>query len=155
MMAFNAAARETCIVRGDETTTPLQALTLMNNVAFIESARFLAERILDPLPNEWTSLFDGHPKPIDMNQMSEKIRSRIRWAFRAVTSRQPTDAETHLLMDDLIAYLADFAANPESAKQLLDIGEKKHAKANQTNLLAAMTLVANTLLNLDESMTQN
>lgn len=155
MMAFNAAARETCIVRSDETTTPLQALTLMNNVAFIESARFLAERILDPLPNEWTSQFDGHPKPIDMNQMSEKIRSRIRWAFRSVTSRQPTDAETHLLMDDLIAYLADFAANPESAKQLLDIGEKKHAKANQTNLLAAMTLVANTLLNLDESMTQN
>ena len=44
MMAFNAAARETCIVRSDETTTPLQALTLMNNVAFIESARFLAER---------------------------------------------------------------------------------------------------------------
>lgn len=155
MMAFNAAARETCIVRSDETTTPLQALTLMNNVAFIESARFLAERILDPLPNQWTSQFDGHPKPIDMNQMSEKIRSRIRWAFRAVTSRQPTDGETHLLMDDLIAYLADFAANPESAKQLLDIGEKKHAKANQTNLLAAMTLVANTLLNLDESMTQN
>ena len=72
-----------------------------------------------------------------------------------MTSRQPTDGETHLLMDDLIAYLADFAANPESAKQLLDIGEKKHAKANQTNLLAAMTLVANTLLNLDESMTQN
>ena len=46
MMAFNAAARETCVVRTDQTTTPLQALTMMNNITFVEAARCLAERVL-------------------------------------------------------------------------------------------------------------
>ena len=46
MMAFNAAAREVCTVRTDETITPLQALTMMNNVTFVESARMLAERMM-------------------------------------------------------------------------------------------------------------
>ena len=46
MMAFNAAARESCAVRNELTTTPLQALTLLNNVTFVEAARLLAERLL-------------------------------------------------------------------------------------------------------------
>ena len=46
MLTFNAAEREVCIVRKDQTITPLQALTLMNNVTFVESARHLAERIM-------------------------------------------------------------------------------------------------------------
>ena len=46
MMTFNAAAREICTVRNDLTTTPLQALTMMNNKTFVEAARFLAERMM-------------------------------------------------------------------------------------------------------------
>ena len=46
MLTFNAAEREVCIVRKDQTITPLQALTLMNNVTFVESARHLAERVM-------------------------------------------------------------------------------------------------------------
>ena len=69
MMAFNAAARETCIVRMDQTTTPLQALTLMNNVTFVEAARCLAEQTL---------LIEGL-SPAD----------RLGRLFCAVTSRMP------------------------------------------------------------------
>lgn len=135
MMAFNAAARETCIVRTDETTTPLQALAMLNNVTFVESARFLAERML--------------------RQDSSSPADRIDWAFRLVTSRAPQAGETELLKDDLAAYLRDFQAAPEAARRLLKTGEKPFSKGLDVPMLAAYTLVANTILNLDESMSQN
>ena len=135
MMAFNAAARETCIVRTDETTTPLQALAMLNNVTFVEAARFLAERMLqreDASPEE-----------------------RIEWAFRLVTSRAPRAAEIQLLHGDLAAYLQDFGSDPNAARRLLKTGEKPFSKGLDLPMLAAYTLVANTILNLDESMSQN
>ena len=135
MMAFNAAARETCIVRSDQTTTPLQALTMLNNVTFVESARFLAERMLAC----------DEDVPAD----------RIRWAFRSVTSREPRPAEVALLAEDLTAFLQEFQSDSESAKQLLATGEKPYDKKLDARTLAAYTLVANTILNLDESMSQN
>ena len=135
MMAFNAAARETCIVRSDHTTTPLQALTMLNNVTFVESARFLAERML--------------------RQDADDPAERIRWAFRLVTSREPRKDEVNVLADDFSAYLKEFRADPSSAKKLLTIGEKPYDAKLDVPALAAYTLVANTMLNLDESMSQN
>lgn len=135
MMAFNAAARETCIVRTDVTTTPLQALTMLNNVTFVEAARFLAERIL--------ARPEGDPA------------SRIRWAFRRVTSRQPRADEVTLLKEDLATFLKEFQSDPESAEKLLATGEKAFDQSLDVATLAAYTLVANTILNLDEAMSQN
>lgn len=139
MMAFNAAARETCTVRSDMTTTPLQALTMLNNVTFVESARFLAQRMLTEHPAE----------------NSDAAQQRIAWAFRLATSRQPTDREVKFLSEDLAAYLQEFDNDPAAAKQLLGIGEKPFDATLDVAKLAAYTLVANTLLNLDESMSQN
>jgi len=135
MMAFNAAARETCTVRSDTTTTPLQALTMLNNVTFVESSRFLAERMMAR----------DEDNPVD----------RIRWAFRLVTSREPRPSEVNLLAEDLTTFLKDFQDAPESAAKLLAIGEKTFDKKLDVSTLAAYTLVANTILNLDESMSQN
>ena len=134
MMTFNAAAREVCTVRTDLTTTPLQALTLMNNKTFVEAARFLAERMLRQ---------DAAP------------RERIAWAFRTVVSRPPTAGELKLLEADLAFYEKDFVAQPDGAAKLLKVGEKPaDAQLSPTNL-AAYALVANTILNLDEAITQN
>ncbi len=135
MMAFNAAARETCIVRSDMTTTPLQALTMLNNVTFVESSRFLAERML--ARNETPAT------------------DRIRWAFRLVTSREATSSELALLAGNLKVFSQQFQDNPTSAKRLLAVGEKPFNKKYDSPTLAAYTLVANTILNLDEAMSQN
>ena len=134
-MTLNAAAREICIVRTDLTTTPLQALTMMNNVTFVESARFLAERVL---------------------KTEERTPAqRIGQAFRMVTSREPSPDELKRLLADFRFYLADFKKRPEAAKQLLTVGEKKvDAKLNAVTL-ASYALVTNTILNLDEAIVQD
>ena len=135
MMAFNAAARETCIVRTDHTTTPLQALTMLNNVVFVETARFLAQRVL--------KLEDQPP------------RQRVAHTFRLVTSREPQPEELQRLLADLKNYRQGFGADPQSAEKLLSIGEG----VNDANLdpveLAAYTLIASTIMNLDESIMEN
>ncbi|MED5584986.1 MAG: PSD1 and planctomycete cytochrome C domain-containing protein [Verrucomicrobiota bacterium] len=135
MMTFNAAAREICIVRNDKTITPLQALTMMNNITFVEAARFLAERVLK---------VDGLSKA-----------ERIERAFRMVISRRPDRVEMKQLLEDLEFYRQDFSKRPGQAAQLLAVGEKK-ADANLLPVeLASFTMVANTILNLDEAMTQD
>jgi hypothetical protein len=135
MMTFNAAAREICIVRNDLTTTPLQALTMMNNKTFVEAARFLAERM--------------------MQAKGQRPRQRVAEAFRRVTSRAPRKAELDLLMKDFSFYLKDFRKKPNAAKRLLSVGEKPRNPRLPAAQLAAYALVANTILNLDEAITQN
>ena len=135
MMTFNAAAREICIVRNDLTTTPLQALTMMNNKTFVEAARFLAERM--------------------MQAKGQRPRQRVAEAFRRVTSRAPRKAELDLLMKDFSFYLKDFRKKPNAAKRLMSVGEKLRNPRLPAAQLAAYALVANTILNLDEAITQN
>ena len=135
LMTFNAAAREVCIVKMDQTTTPLQALASMNNIAFVEAARFLAERVL-------------RPKGLD-------DRGRLTRAFRLVLSRPPTRGELKILAADLEYYLDDFRKRPAAARKLLGVGEKPFNKKLDPAKLASYALIANTILNLDEAITQN
>jgi hypothetical protein len=135
MMAFNAAARETCIVRSDQTTTPLQALTLMNNITFVEAARHLAERVL--------------------NEKEISDRQRIERLFRMVTSRNPKPNELALLIADLNSYRTEFNQNVKAAERLLAIGEMPNGSGSTPAELAAFTLIANTVLNLDEAIMEN
>ena len=78
MMNFNAAAREVCIVRTEPTNTPLQALTLMNNKVFVESARFMAERM--------------------MRASNPDATRGISCGFRLACGRSPSDAEASVLL---------------------------------------------------------
>ena len=135
MMSFNAAEREVCIVRKDLTTTPLQALVLMNNKTFVEAARFLAERALR------LRITEPH--------------KRLEWVFHTVLSRNPTQDELEVLVADLNLYLNDFTKRPEDAKKLLMVGDKKADANLSASELAAYALVISTIFNLDEAITQN
>ena len=86
---------------------------------------------------------------------NEAPDARIAWAFRLVTSRAPGSSEVALLTEDLMTFMEQFQSDPQSANKLLSTGEKPYNKNLDAATLAAYTLVANTILNLDESMTMN
>ncbi len=133
MLVFDASAREQCSVRETRTNTPLQALNLMNDVTYLEAARLLAERALS---------------------IQAQPRERLTFAFRAVTSRYPSDDELRRLEESLAARLAMFQNRPEEAKSLLAIGEKRSRPDLESRELAAYTVLTSLILNLDESITR-
>jgi hypothetical protein len=112
----------------------LQALTLLNEITYVEAARKLAERMLT----------EGGATP----------EARIRFAFRWVASRQPTNEEVNLLVTGLHEDLARFQQHADAAKQLVTLGESNTAAKLDPAELAAYTLTANVLLNLDEVVTR-
>ena len=135
MLLFDTPNREICTVKRSRTNTPLQALALLNEVTWVEAARRLAERMLT----------DGGTTP----------EARITWAFRAVTARQPDAAELAALTKGLGSRLAAFQQHPEDAAALISQGSSPPVKGLDPAELAAHTVTANILLNLDESVTRN
>lgn len=134
MMNFNAAAREVCIVRTEPTNTPLQALTLMNNTVFIESARFLAERMLRESDGDVINAIDG--------------------GFRLATGRHPTADESSILLRAHDRFLAQYRDDRDAARKLLAVGETpRGSKLNEAEH-AAMTMTASLIMNLDETITK-
>lgn len=129
LAVLDAADRETCSVRPKRTNTPLQALALLNEMTFVESARQLAQRML----------LEGGDDPVT-------------FGFRLLTSRRPTLEEMKLLNDARAEYLAAFRADPAAAKQLLHVGQSPVAAGLDPVELAAHTVLANVLLNLDETL---
>ncbi len=130
MDIFNAPARETCTLRRERTNTPLQALVTLNDIQFIEAARFLAERTLK----------DG----------GATAESRFDFMARRILSRPLAAEELPLVAasyHDLAAY---YKGKPDEAKGLLTEGEHKSDPALDPVELAAWTMMANQLLNLDE-----
>ena len=135
MTSFDAPSREqSCTVRG-RSNTPMQALQLMNDVQHVEAARNLAQRIL--------------------NVGGADDNARIRWAWRVVTARQPDAAEAKIIASVLAGHRDRFAEDAEAAKKLIAFGESKADPKLKPVDLAAWTLVANLLLNLDEVVNKN
>lgn len=130
MTAFDAPSREHCVVRRERTNTPLQALVLMNELQYLECARGLAER----------GIKEGGQSP----------EQRIRWMFRLATCRWPDDQELATLKQTYDTLRQRYASNPNAAKELVQIGESKPDAQLDTIELAALTLVGNAILNLDE-----
>jgi Protein of unknown function (DUF1553)/Protein of unknown function (DUF1549)/Concanavalin A-like lectin/glucanases superfamily/Planctomycete cytochrome C len=133
LATFDASGRETCWVRETRTNTPLQALTLLNDVTYVEAARLMAERIIKE-----------QKSPDD----------RIERAFMLVVSRTPTKAELLILRQALDQHLADYRKNPDAAKKLLRIGEKPADAKIDAGELAAYAQVCSLILNLDEAVTK-
>jgi hypothetical protein len=136
MLTFNAAEREVCIVRKDQTITPLQALTLMNNITFVEASRHLAERIMR-----------------QENLASED--ERISYAFKAVVNRPPSSRELALLKEDFLHHEKIFTKTPQAVTQLLKVGERPNDPKLSSATLAAYAMVVSTILNLDEAISLN
>ncbi len=134
MMTFDAAGRETCVVRETRTNTPLQALTLMNDVTFIEAARGLAQRL--------------------MAAEARTAQERLALAFRLTLSRPPRPQELEVLVAGFEAQLNRFINAPEAADKLTKIGELKRPENLNLAELAAYTTVAGMILNLDETITK-
>ena len=133
MMTFDASPREACSVRQTRTNTPLQALALLNEVTFVEAARELAARVM---------------------RAAEGPDERITLAFRLAAARPPGDEELTILGGSLVRHLRSFRRHPETAGELLKIGEAPLDKGLDPCELAAYTAVANLILNLDEVITK-
>ncbi len=130
MLIFDAPTREVCTARRDTTATPLQSLVLLNDPQFVEAARVLAERVLK-----------GNADDLD---------ARIRTAFRLMTGREPKDRELEVLRGLYEEQLNLFSAEPAAAEDYLKIGERTYDKALPLPALAATTVLASTLMNMDE-----
>jgi len=130
MTTFDAADRSVCTVSRQSTSTPLQALVLLNDVQFVEASRFVGQRMLK----------DG----------GATDESRVSWAFRLVTSRTPTDKERAVLVKLFAEQKALFEKDPAAAKKLLAVGDKPAAAVSAE--LAAATVLANVLFNHDEAV---
>jgi hypothetical protein len=129
MEIFNAPNRETCTVRRERTNTPLQALVTLNDPQFVEAARFLAEKTLKAANQPGTQL----------EFMAKRLLSR---PLRA--------EEANVVEATLKDLLGFYQSHSEEAKKLISVGDSKPDPKVDVGTLAAWTMLANQLLNLDE-----
>jgi len=132
MVTFDAADRSYCTARRQQTSTPLQALALMNDPQFVEAARLLSQRML--------------------KEGGESLDERITWLFRTVASRRPSAKELSVLKRLFDEQRALFAADADAASKLLTVGVTKNDQGLDPIDLAAGTILANALLNHDETV---
>jgi hypothetical protein len=133
MLTFDAPDRESCTVRRSRTNTPLQALVLMNDPTFVEAARHFAERLL---------------------REAKTTNERIILAFCLTMGRKPSERESGILRGVYEKQLAVYRKDSQAALKLLSVGESKRDEQLDPVELAAWTMAANVLLNLDETVTR-
>jgi hypothetical protein len=134
MTIFDAPTRESCVVQRQMSSTPLQALELLNDEMYIETSRKLAERMVK----------EGGASPSE----------RLAWALRLATSRPASVQEVKILEQGMNRRLTQYRADPASAEKLLAAGESPRDKSIDTAELAAYTTAASVILNLDEVITR-
>jgi mono/diheme cytochrome c family protein len=133
LTTFDAPTREACVVQRSRTNTPLQALALLNDVAFVEAARVLAVRMLETSGDDIARLREGCLRTL---------------------GREPTPVEADRLLALRQRRHREFQANPAAAAELLAVGDEPSDPRFAPADLAAWTIVANVLLNLDETLTR-
>jgi Protein of unknown function (DUF1553) len=132
MDAFDAPVRDAVCTRRQRTDTPLQALVTMNDVQWVEAARGLAERVIR----------EGGAKPGDrIDRMSEIL-----------LAHDPAPRTRTVLEASLDQMQKHYAMDPKAAHALVHEGESKPAANIPEPELAAWTMVANEMLNLDETL---
>lgn len=132
MDILDAPSREACRVRRERTNTPMQALMLLNDPQYVEAARALATRTV--------------------KEAGKDDQARARFMVEWVTSRQPSQADLADILRAHTGHLADYKADVAAAKQLIQVGESKPDTTLDPAELAAWTLTANLVLNLDASL---
>ena len=123
-MRFEPASTSlTCEVNPFRTNTPLQALTLMNDIGYVEAARALASN-------------------------TESLEE----AFQRVTLRPARQQEMALLQTRLTKLEEHYAQRPEEARELVGVGASEVDSPLATHQLAARTATINLIFNLDETI---
>ncbi|MHC4876720.1 MAG: PSD1 and planctomycete cytochrome C domain-containing protein [Planctomycetota bacterium] len=131
MLTFDAGSREVCVIRRVRTNSPLQALVTLNDPVFVEAAGALALRMKEAGPDAATQITNG---------------------FRRVLARKPSPAELQKLTDLLVETQTEFAVDRDTATELVTAAGIADRASQGPEQLAALTVVANVLLNLDETL---
>ena len=130
MLSFDALSREVCTAKRETTTTPLQALVLMNDPQFMEAARVLGERLLKEYPGD--------------------VDARTREAFRSLIGRLPDEKEIAVLRQLFDEQRSFYAKESGAADKLLATGESKWDEALPRADFAATTMLVSAIMNFDE-----
>ena len=130
---FDAGARQVCTVKATRTNTPLHALVTLNDTAFVEAARVLAQGVAVAADND---------------------AERLDYAFHVVTLRRPTKPEKNLLLARLKKLRGQFAADPAAAAQLAAVGEAPRPASLDPVEHAAWATLCSLIFNLDETLSK-
>jgi hypothetical protein len=133
MVSFDAPSREYCVLKRNRSDTPLQSLNLLNDPAFVECAQALARRAA---------------------KKEGGVEQRVEFLFLTCLSRTPTAVEVERLTKLYEQQLANYRADAKAAEKMATSELKKAAENADLAELAAWTVVANVLLNLDEMITK-
>ena len=132
MQIFNAPTREHATVRRERTNTPLQALVTMNDPQFVEASRFLAQTA--------------------MNETSDDFGVRLGFLTSRILSREFDEHEQKVAEKSFSEFLAHYETDEEDASELLATGEWPVDEALTRPELAAWTMLASQIMNLDEAL---
>ncbi|MBD28041.1 MAG: hypothetical protein CMO38_02205 [Verrucomicrobiaceae bacterium] len=132
MMALDASKRDVCRVKRERTSTPLQALVMLNDPQIIEASRILGEKF-----------YNKHKGniPLILDEM-----------FTASTGRSPSEKELNLIRDMFMEQKSEFLKDPESSKKFLSVGDASYDQNVPKEELAALGVLANAIFNLWESI---
>lgn len=135
MLIFDAPMKEFCEVRRVRTSTPLQALNLLNDPQLLEAARVLGSKLVE--------------------DQALPLEKKITLAFRKIISRQPLDHEIEILVKGYHEEYDRFNANPAEAKKFLHVGA--YPQNDKLDLIerAAMMHVVSIIYNLDEAISKS
>lgn len=133
MVTFDSPNRETCVVRESRTNTPLQALNLMNDTIYLETARVLAAKSFGAAPDE---------------------SGRIDWMIRRILARAPRQGEIPTVEKALNGFVSYYSAHPTAAAEYLKSGESPIPTGIKPTALAPYAAIANLLMNTDEAVTK-
>jgi hypothetical protein len=134
MLTLDAPTREFCTTKRLVTNTPLQALVLWNDPQFVEAARMAAERAIRARADD---------------------RARLAELYRRATGTTPSEAMFERMSRALAENRARYAAKPEDAEKLLDVGEVKSSADIDAAELAAWTMLANAVLSSDATIVKD
>ncbi len=134
MTTFDAPSREFCVVKRSHSDTPLQALTLLNDPAYVEAAQALARRM--------------------MTETQTSVEARATYGLRLCLSREPRPHELERLTALYEQELAHFKHDTPAAEKIATSELGKPPEGMSVTELAAWTVVANVLLNMDETITK-
>ena len=132
MMAFDAPSRQECTAERASSNTPMQALTLLNDPSYVETARVFASRIIQ--------------------EGGESVVERINWAYQWTLSRSPAPKELEIVTNLYEKHQAEYTTNVDAADALVATGEAPMLEGVEPAELAAWTSVARVILNLHETI---